>query len=554
MRAIWPGQLQRALTCLALALPLLTPACKQDGETGTKSGDIHLLPAPPALPRLTRAQYETTVHDLLGADLILPPTLEPDAPFDDLLAVGASIAKVSPRGVELYEDAARSLAAQVAGKPARLAVLLPCQPTSSTDGACAEQFVTQVGRRLWRRPLQPQERAAIVGIAVQAAQTLGTFQQGLEYALVALLQAPSFLYRPERGEPDPHHAGHQRLTGLELASRLSYFLWNGPPDPALLDAAQAGQLDDAQGLQTQVDRMLADPKLARAVRNFADEWLQLQSLASLSKDPKVYKHFSSDLGDSAREETLRLFHYLVLERDADLRELLTTRTTFVDRRLAAIYDVPAVTDKGLGQIELPVGERQGLLGQVSFLALQAHPVSSSPTLRGRYLRRYLLCDEVPNPPAGLNTALPEPTTTAKTMRERLASHMATPGCKGCHKLMDPLGLGFERFDGIGRFRQDDNGTPVDTSGDLDGVKFSDAASLGQAVAQSPRFDRCIVRKLYAYAVGRRTGEGEAGQLDALTTGFTKSGRRLRGLMRTVALSEGFRALGPRSTATDGGTP
>lgn len=541
------AKLERVLAWLALAVAVQLPACKQESEVQTRVADIHLQAAPPAMPRLTRAQYDTTVRDLLAADLILPPTLEPDAPFDDLLSVGASVAKVSPRGVELYEDAARSLAAQVAGKSERLAALLPCQPTSTTDGECARQFVEKVGRRLWRRPLQPQETARVVGVAVQAAQTLGTFQQGLEYALVALLQSPHFLYRPERGEPDPQHAGHHRLTAAELATRLAYFLWNGPPDDALLDAAQSGHLDDEAGLAQQVDRMLADPKLVRAVRNFADEWLQLSGLGSLSKDPKVYKHFSSDLGASAREETLRLVEYLVLQRDADLRELLTTHTTFVDRRLAAIYDVPAVTDTGHGRVELPEGERQGLLGQVSFLALQAHPVSSSPTLRGRYLRRFLLCDEVPNPPAGLNTALPEPTTAAKTMRDRLASHMSTPGCKGCHKLMDPLGLGFERFDGIGRFRKDDAGTPVDTSGDLDGVKFSDAAGLARAVAQSPRYDRCIVRKLYAYAVGRRIGEGEVGQLDALTKQFSHGGRRLRELLRAVALSEGFRALGAPST-------
>ncbi len=511
-----------------------------------------IAPAPPALPRLTQAQYANSILDVLGAGLVVPPTLEPDVAYDDLFSVGASVASVSPRGVELYEDGARSLATQVIGKPAVLAALLPCTATSTADGACLDAFVAKVGRKLWRRPLAAEERAPLVAVGVQAANALGGFQHGVEYALVGLLQSPRFLYRPEVGEVDPDFGG-QRLTSYELATRLSYFLWNGPPDDALLDAAQSGALNTDDGLAAQVDRLMADPKVHRAVRNFADEWLQLRDLLDLTKDPNVYDDFSSDLGGSARDETLSLVEYLALDQDADFRQLLLSRTTFVDRRLAAIYDVPAVSDTGVAQIELPPGERLGILGQVSFLAARAHPVSSSPTIRGKYVRQMLLCDTVPNPPAGLNTALSDE-GTATTMRQKLAEHVASPSCQACHSFIDPIGLGFEHFDGIGRFRTQDNGAPIDTTGVLDTVPFADLATLANDIAQSPKYPHCVTQKLYAYAVGRPVTDGEAPQVDALSGDFVTGGQHLKALMRAIALSQGFRRIGARNDTITGATP
>ena len=538
----------RALAALAV---IWVAACQTPANNPNAALDI--TPGAPALPRLTRAQYDNTIRDVLGADLVLPATLEPDVPYDDLYSVGASVAKASPRGIELYEDGARNLATQIISKPERLAAILPCQATSTTDGGCLDQFVSKVGRQLWRRPLTNDERAVLVATGLKAASALGGFQHGVGYALVAMLQSPRFLYRPEVGEADPDTGG-RRLTAFELATRLSYFLWNGPPDATLLDAAVTGALSTEAGLAAQVDRMMADAKVHRAVRNFGDEWLQLRDLLDLNKDPNVYKHFSSDLGASAREETLALIEYLALERDADFRELLLTRTTFVDRRLAAIYDVPAVSDKGVAKVELPPGERMGLLGQVSFLAARAHPVSSSPTLRGKYVRQMLLCDQVPNPPAGLNTALPEPTTKAKTMRERLMVHMSIPSCASCHKSIDPIGLGFEHFDGIGRFRTVEDGATIDTTGSFDDVDFADLATLAHNIAQSPKYPACIAKKMYAYAVSRPVTDGEAGQVAALSSTFIDTGLRLKALMRAVATSEGFRRIGERNDTVTGATP
>lgn len=237
-----------------------------------------------------------------------------------------------------------------------------------------------------------------------------------------------------------------------------------------------------------------------------------------------------------------------------MRELLRSKTTFVDRRLAAIYDVPALTDSGLAKVEWPTGERQGVLGQVAFLGTRAHPTSSSPTIRGRFVREALLCEEVPNPPAGFNTALPEQNEKANTMRERLTVHMQVASCRGCHAFTDKIGLGLEHFDGIGRYRTTENGATIDTTGDLDDVPFADLASLSEAIAQSPKYAACITRKLYGYAVSRPVVDGEQPLLDALGVQFVAGGMKLRQLMRDVALSDGFSRIGPRDTTVAGGQP
>ncbi|MSQ84047.1 MAG: DUF1592 domain-containing protein [Myxococcales bacterium] len=531
----------RALTLMLIAT-VAAGGC--DRQADVPAAPVATLqPAPAALPRLTRAQYENTVHDVLGADLTLPATLEPDVSFEHLLTVGSAVAKVSPRGVELYEEAARSLAAQIAGKPERLAKLLPCAPQGPADTKCLQEFVAAVGGKLWRRPLAAAERDAVVATATKAGAALGTFAQSAEYALVQLLQSSAFVYRIEHGEKDPAHPATRRLTAPELASRLAYFLWAGPPDTELLAAAANETLQDPKVRAIQIDRLLADPKARRSLRNFAGEWLQLHEVVKLNKDPKVYKHFSGDLGGSAREETLRLVEHLVFDTDSDFRQLLTTRTAFVDRRLAAIYEVPALQEIGHAPIELPDdAARRGLLGQVAFLGLAAHPVSSSPTLRGAFVRRFLLCDFVPDPPADLNTAIPEPSPTAKTLRQRLTAHMNVPGCSSCHKALDPIGFAFEHYDGIGRYRKLDNGEPIDTSGDLDGVAFADSSGFASVLANSSKFRRCVTKKLYAYAVARPTIVSEAGQIDSLAAGFAKSGMRVKGLLRQIALSEGFGRL------------
>jgi hypothetical protein len=525
---------------------LLGPADSLDTDTSDSAhpdpSEVELEPASPVLIRLTQTQLRHAFIDLFGDDLTRPASLEPDAPADGLLTAGGSVNAVSPRGVELYEDAALSLGTQAVATPERLARIVPCDPATPS---CLSTFIRDFGRLAWRRPLTADEQAALLALASRAREALGRFEDAVAWTVTALLQSPNFIYRHELGEPDPDADSPEslRYTSVEMASRLAFFLWASPPDAALLTAAEAGDLVTDAGLEATLDRMLADPRSARAIRTFFTEWLALYKLPRLNKDPNIFKHFSPDLGDLAAEETLRLIDHLFVTGDADLSDLLLTHTTFVDRRLAAIYNIEAPALDGFGRVDFdPAGERRGLLGQVSFLALHSHPTSSSATLRGAFLRQTLLCESVPPPPSNLNTAIPEPTTAAPTLRDRLAAHREDPSCASCHAKMDVPGLGLERFDGLGRHRLTENGAPIDPSGTFDGAPFRDASELAERVAASPKFTRCAVAKLYTFGNARPVEDAEEPLLEALVADFEAHDRSVRHLMKKIAMSPGFRKV------------
>ncbi len=531
----------RQRRCADLFVALLCVAgagCDTPEEPKTYAA---LAPPAAAWPRLTREQYRAVVSDVFGDDLALPSQLEPDASIEGMFAVGAAIATVSNRGVELYEDGARGIARQIVEKSGRLGDLLPCGLGSRE--ACLQALVDRYAPRLWRRPATAEERGRVVAIGLKAGTALGTDADAIEYALVALLQAPQLLYRAEVGEPDPESKGSLRLTSFELAGKLALVLAGGAPDAELIARAADGSLHQPKVLRQEAERLLKLPSARRAVRAFASQWLHLDGLEGLNKDPTIFKHFSTDLGGAAREETLRLVEWLVFDQDADMRDLITTRTTFVDRRLAAIYDVPAAVEDGYGQVTLPAsGLRRGLLGHVSFLASRSHPVSSSATLRGVFIREALLCEQVPLPPSNLNTAIPEASAAAPTLKERLIAHMLEPNCNGCHSFTDPPGFGLENFDGIGRYRSHDNGALIDPSGAIDGVQFKDAVELADAVANNPNYRKCLVEKVWAFANNRRPGKGTHGTLERLEDRFGDAGMRLRALFVDVVMDPSFRRL------------
>jgi len=536
-----------------LLVPLLLslPACADVDESKVAPPDTTTtVPVPPAVApqsgaqRLTVAQYRNAVRDVLGSDIAVPTALEPDTSLAGFVSIGSAQSSISPRGVEQYEDAAFKIAAQALATASKREALIPCKPAGPADAACARSFVTQLGRRVWRRPLSGDEVTTLAGVVTGAGKTLDDFYQGAEFGIAALLQAPSFLYRPVLGEPDPEDAAKRRCTGYELASRLSFFLWNSTPDDALLDAAEAGELTKPAVVEQHVTRMLGDQRARAGLRNFVTEYLRLDQLDTLSKDPKIFTYYSPDVGPAAREETLLDFEHAVFDSDSDFRDLLTTRRTFVNAKLASIYQVIAPSAAGFAQVELP-GDlpRRGLLGQVSFLALYAHPTSSSATLRGRLVREVLLCGSIPPPPVDVNTALPEPSPDAKTLRERVKVHLTDPFCSGCHLQMDPIGLGMETFDGLGRYRTKDNGEVIDPSGDLDGVPFEDSAELATVVRNHPALPQCFVRRMYRYATSFVERGSEDEVIGALTLDFEASGYRVKHLMQAVATSPGFRLAG-----------
>lgn len=497
--------------------------------------------AAPVLKRLTQRQYANSVHDLLGASVVVPTDLEPDDASGGLLLLGGTVNSLSALGVEQYEGAAFDVAAQVMADPALRAARVACD-TAEAD--CRASTLEALAHRAWRRPVTAEERARLVAVADTAAATLGSGDSGLEYGIAAVLQSPNFLYRVELGEADPDHPGERRYTSVEMASRLAYFLWNTTPDDTLLADGEAGDLVTDAGLRAEVDRMLADDRAREGIRAFFDDMLTLYKLDELSKDPATYVHAGSTVGPSAREETLELAEWLTLDEDADYRDLYTTTTTFLDPKLATIYAVAAPSLDGFARTELPAdGGRRGFLGQVSFLALQAHPTSTSPTRRGKFIREVLLCTALAPPPAGLNTSIPEPSADEPTMRDRLEQHMADPSCAGCHQMTDPIGLGFENFDGLGDWRTTENGAPIDASGDLDGVAFSNAWELAQAVHDNARLGPCLTRTLYQYATAHAATEGESGLIDWHADGFATNGYRVQWLVQDIVASPGFRRAG-----------
>ncbi len=488
------------------------------------------------MARLTARQYHNSIADVFGDEVVPPAALEPDLPAHGLQVVGAATNSVSARGVEQWFEGARSIAGQLVKSDNLKQAILTCTPSGPDDAECLGQVVSEVGGKLWRRPLTSEEVDEIVAIGAKAVEALGTFDAALEYSLVKLLASPYFLYRIETGEDG-------RLTAYELATRLSFFLWNTTPDAALLAAAASEEILTDEGLDAQIERLLADNRSRHAVRNFFAEWLHLYDLDDLNKDPTVFLHFSTELGPAARLETLSLIEHLVFDEQADYRTLFVTRKTFVNKRLAAIYNVKApkgATHTELAYVELPEdGPRAGLLGHVSFLGLHAHPVSSSATLRGVFLREAILCQDVPSPPSNTNTAIPEATSDAPTLRDRLLVHMEDPSCGVCHSFIDPPGFGLEQFDGIGRYRVEENGGTIDPTGEIDGVEFTSPHELYDAVANHPELPGCLAKTVYSYATGHAPTSGEKGQVAALTRQFEDSGFNVLDLIRAVARSEGF---------------
>ena len=507
----------------------------------------------PALRLLSEPQYRSVIADLFGEHIAVGGTFDPLVRTNGLLTVGAAAAHITPAGLEQFDRMARSIAAQVLSRENR-EIYVPCQPHSplAADAGCARQFFATVGRMLYRRRLETPEILEPVGLAASVASQLGDFYAGLEAALASMLVAPSFLFIADRAAPDPDHPGKLRLDGYSRASRLSFFLWGSTPDAVLLTAAENGELYTGKGVRAQVDRMLASPKLVAGLRSFFNDMLAFEDLERLEKDSIIYPVFSTAVAQDAREQTLRTLTHLLLDEQGDYRELFTTRETFMSGPLGRIYRVPVERpDGGWMPFEFPLDDpRAGLITQVSFAALYAHPGRSSPTLRGRAMRELLLCQKVPDPPGNVDFSLfNNPDAPSRTARQRLSVHATQPSCAGCHKLTDPIGLALERIDGAGQLRSTENDNAIDPSGNLDGVKFSDAKGLGEAMRNNPAAPACVVNRLYSYAIARVPARDEKPLLVHLEKKFAAEGYRVPALLHEIATSDALFAVSPPKMRT-----
>ncbi len=509
---------------------------------------------PPLIRRLTESQYRATIADIFGPDIPIVGRFEHGLRADGLLAVGTSQAGISSFSFEQYDASARGVAAVVVSE-ARREQLVPCRPRSesSFDEACAKQFVQHYGQTLFRRPLAAEETQRYVRTARAAQQRLGNFYQGLEFALAGMMVAPDFLVRIERTVPDPKRPGQLRLDAYSKATRLSYFLSNSTPDAELLRAAGARELDTHEGLARQADRLIASPHFEAAVRAFFQDMLEFDTFGELAKDPIIYPAFNSTVALDAQEQTLRAIVGLLVTQRGDYRDLFTTRSTYLTRALGTVYKLPVATRNGWESAQYPAGSgRAGILTNISFLALHSHPGRSSSTLRGKSIRQVFLCQTIPDPPNNVDFSVVQDSsnTAFPTARDRLEAHRTSPACSGCHRLMDPLGLTLENFDGLGAFRAQENGAAIDAGGTLDGHDFRGGDGLGQAIHDHPRTPTCLVDKMYRSAVGRSATPAERPYVDYLNQTFQADGFRVPALMRAIALSRSFYAVAvPTGTIT-----
>lgn len=371
------------------------------------------------------------------------------------------------------------------------------------DEPCARQIVGTLMRRAWRRPVTDAELAVPMKFYREGRGT-GGFDYGIETALRALLVSPQFLFRIEK-DPEGAPRGYTyRISDLELASRISFFLWSSIPDDELFDLAAKGKLRDPGVLERQVRRMLADPRSNTLVTNFAAQWLYLKNLDSATPDPRLFPDFDDNLRQALRHET-EMFVDSIVREDRSVVDLLRAKYTFVNERLAKHYGIDGVYGSRFRRVNLEGTPRGGLLTQGSILTVTSYATRTSPVIRGKWILTNIL-GTPPSPPPPELPPLKETNAKGKllTGRERIAQHRANPACASCHNLMDPVGFAFENYDAIGRWRTKDEGGPVDASGVLpSGVKFNGAADLQAAVLKRPdHFVSTATEKLLIYALGR----------------------------------------------------
>lgn len=516
------------------------------GSSGDPTGgEEAFVPAPARLRLLLARQYTNSIGYLLGpgaAQLAAPP---PDSALNGFEAIGAAQLALDDFAVDAYEKSARAVAA--ARDPALVATFLPCAPTGPGDLACHRQFVASFGRVAWRRPLAPEEVERYAAVAEDAALAFGSFDAGVEYAIAGMLQSPYFLYQVEVGEPDPDDPSQRILTGLELATRMSFFLLDSTPTREILDLAEQGGLATPDLVRGVAEAMLDAPGAHAALGNFFAEALHLRGLEDKPKDPATYPAWSPALGAAMRQETLSLIDDVVFTQDGDYRDILDAPYTFVNGPLAALYgliaDPNTLGDQWM-RFDLPADtKRGGIFGQGGFLAAYAHISSTSPTLRGKFVREAIMCQGMPAPPPDVVTELPVG-EEYKTMRDRLKAHQSNPSCSGCHVLMDNIGLGLENYDGIGVFRLVENGVTLDTQSEIEGLgAFDGARELGAVLRDSPDVTRCVVRNLFRHATGHLEILSEQPALLALDLAFDESGYRVKSLLADLVASPAFLRVG-----------
>ena len=417
-----------------------------------------------------------------------------------------------------------------------------CHPSGAADEEpCARRILEALARRAYRRPASDGDVETLLAFYRTGRQD-GGFERGIQEALARLLVSPRFLFRLERDPEGIAADGAYAIGDLDLASRLSFFLWSSIPDDELLDAAGAGTLRYPEVLEAQVRRMLADPRAAALARNFGGQWLHIRNLRAVDPDASAYPDFDDNLREAFERET-DLFLESQMRDDRPLEELLTARYTFLNERLARFYGVPHVYGAHFRRVPMPDPNRAGLLGHGSILTVTSYATRTSPVVRGKYLLDNILGAPPPPPPANV-PALEEAAGGEEpaSMRELMAAHRRNAACATCHRRMDPLGFALENFDGIGRWREREGTSPIDASGELpDGTAFDGPAEFRAAlVERRGEFVRTFTEKLLTYALGRPVGHHDMPAVRAILRAAEPGGYRWSSLILGIVESTPFR--------------
>jgi hypothetical protein len=446
----------------------------------------------------------------------------------------------------------------VSETPSRRRILTCHPPTAPQQIVCAREILVRIGSQAFRRPLSESDADALLSL-YRAAAVDGGFEGGIRMALEGILASPRFVFRFEE-RPATLPAGQTyAVSDLDLASRLSFFLWATGPDDQLVDLATAGRLSNPAVLEQQVRRMLSDARADVLATRFGAQWLRLQDLATINPDVRYHPDFDAQLKDSMRRET-ELFLQFIVRQDRPVLELFSSDATFVDERLARHYDIPNVVGKEFRRVQYPDARRRGLLGHGSILTLTSHADRTSPVLRGKWVLEVLLGTPPPPPPPDVPDLEATPDAEdgrLRTVRERLEEHRANPACTSCHRMIDPIGLALENFDVTGAWRIKDNGTPVDAASALyDGSPLSGPEDLRRALLKRPAaLVQTFTENLATYALGRRLDHTDMPMVRRLIRQAESEEYRFSAFVLGIVKSPAFLLKGPneaeRVTGADG---
>jgi Protein of unknown function (DUF1592)/Protein of unknown function (DUF1588)/Protein of unknown function (DUF1595)/Protein of unknown function (DUF1585)/Protein of unknown function (DUF1587) len=514
------------------------------GSSATACSTATPDPGDAPLSRLTQEQYINSVHDLFGNINLTGvfPQSQSASQF------GIAQADVDGSDLDKYQRAAELVAGAVVADKTVLARVAPCaNATAAADGrACAKTFLQALGTRILRAPIADADLERHLKL-FDAGFPNGAYAHGIELLLRGLLQAPRFLYRVELGTGEAVGPMAVKLSGYELAARLSYGLWSTAPDDTLIAAAKGGTLATPADVNVQLQRMLKDARGATVVRHFLEAWIHLPDLNGVAKNDKLYPEWNDDVRNAMTAQAQKFFDDLLAPGGAKggtLASLLTSKTVFANSKLAPIYGAVATSfpaDGSFTSSDKADGTAAGLLTLPAFLATQAKASESSPIYRGLFVREQLFCQQLPSPPANIPMA-PEVTPGVST-RERLKQHEVDMSCATCHQLMDPIGLGFEHYDAIGRYRTMDGGKAVDATGtlkstDVDG-DFDGVSELGAKLATSARVEACVSKQWFRYSMGRGDQAADKCSIDTLAQSFHAAGADLRTLPAAIVQTPAF---------------